>query len=366
MDQAVSGLTARMASLSPAARANIKTALRQDPGLADRALEAIEMEATNVGVPIRRRLQLRVMGKQIARRLRQSPDMLIDEYITKCRKAAAQSGTSAQVQRHTAAQLGPETLKTRVEETETAIQHWQTLGVGEGLIGYQLLEGEGADGSALRGGSGPRKKKYNQKEKVKGAKRKSVVLPKRPRVRVITPEIRRSLFGTSWIQGSCMSVDEKMLVLKEEGVNSVLKIPLASITAFGVIREPGGLQDQWEQVALPIPQTLLDELAERAERTTQAERDALLKHAAYGYSTEPSDGWYNVGGWLFGFGLITTTVGWILILLGDGTGADALLVPGVIFGVTIGPLSVLGALLILLLGAMIDIGDGTSQPRQEQ
>ena len=80
MDASVLGVTDQMKSLSPASRVGIQSALRQDSRLGDRVLEAIDLEAGAVGVPARRRLQLRAMGKHIIGRLKHSPDMFIDEY----------------------------------------------------------------------------------------------------------------------------------------------------------------------------------------------------------------------------------------------------------------------------------------------
>jgi len=230
MDSAVLGLMDRMASLSPTARADIKSALRKYPGLADRVLETIDMEAAAVGVPMRRRMQLRTMGNNIVTRLKHSSDMLIDEYVTKCQKVAAQSGSIAEVQRLLAAHMGQKALIARIRQAEAATQRWQKLGVEEIPIGYQLLQDEGAE--------------------------------------------------------------------------------------------------QIQDPAKPV---------------------------------ERSDKWYRTGLKMLGIGAATTAVGWILIGIGSEIGevdSNPVGVVGVVLGVTVGPLTVLTGLITLLIGAIIDAGDG--------
>lgn len=145
MDSTVFGMMDRMESLSPTARADMKAAIREDPNLADRVLEAIDNETVAVGVPTRRRLQLRVMGKHIVTRLKHSSDMLIDEYVTKCRKVAAQPGSPAELQRLMATRLGEKAFKARLLEVENAARRWQAIGVKEVPIGYELLQEKGAE-----------------------------------------------------------------------------------------------------------------------------------------------------------------------------------------------------------------------------
>ena len=238
MDSAVLGLMDRMASLSPTARADIKSALRKDPGLADRVLETIDLEAAAVGVPMRRRLQLRTMGNNIVTRLKHSSDMLINEYVTKCQKVASQSGSIAEMQRLLAAHMGTKALMARIRQAEAATQRWQKLGVEEIPIGYQLLQDEGV------------------------------------------------------------------------------------------------------------------------ERTEANDDPAKSK--------ERSDGWYRTGLKMLGIGAAITGVGWILIGIGggldvglDGDGdSSPVAAVGVVLGVTVGPLTVLTGLITLLIGAIIDAGDG--------
>ena len=142
MDSSVLGVMEQMKSLSPAARSNMQLALRQDSRLGDRVLEAIDLEAGSVGVPARRRLQLRTMGKHIIRRLQHSSDMFIDEYVAKSQKILSQPGSVAEKQRLMAAHVGKPAFKARFQEAENAARHWQTMEIQEIPIGYQLLKKE--------------------------------------------------------------------------------------------------------------------------------------------------------------------------------------------------------------------------------
>ena len=149
MEAAVSGTVNQMKSLSPTARADIQLALREDPTLGDRALETIDLEAAAVGASNRRRKQLHVMGKHIIGRLKHSPDMFINEYVTKCEKLTSQPGSVAEMQRFMAARMGQTAFRTRVQEAENAAQYWKRLDPEDIPIGYQLVTQEVADNGSL-------------------------------------------------------------------------------------------------------------------------------------------------------------------------------------------------------------------------
>ena len=140
MDSTILDVMDHLQSLSPAARANMQSALRRDAGLGDRVLETIDLEASSVGVPVRRRLQLRTMGKHIVGRLQHSSDMFIDEYVTKSQKVLSQPASVAETQRLLAAHMGEPAFKTRHQEAENAALRWQALELQEIPIGYQSLE----------------------------------------------------------------------------------------------------------------------------------------------------------------------------------------------------------------------------------
>ena len=142
LDSTTLGLMDHLQSLSPAARANMQSALRQDAGLGDRVLETIDLEANSVGVPVRRRLQLRAMGKHIIGRLQHSSDMFIDEYVTKSQKVLSQPASAAETQRLMAAHMGEPAFKARRQEAENAALRWQAMELQAMPIGYQALAKE--------------------------------------------------------------------------------------------------------------------------------------------------------------------------------------------------------------------------------
>jgi hypothetical protein len=154
MDAAVQGTVNQMKSLSPTARADIQFALREDPTLGARVLEAIDLETAAVGASNRRRMQLHVMGKHIVERLKHSSDMFINEYVTKCEKLTAVSGSAAETQRFMAARIGQAAFKARLKEAENAARYWQRQDLEDIPIGYQLVADErtnnksGSDSSA--------------------------------------------------------------------------------------------------------------------------------------------------------------------------------------------------------------------------
>ena len=145
MEAAVSGTVTQMKSLSPTARSDLQLALRKDPKLEDRVLEAIDLEAAAVGSSNRRRKQLHVMGKQIVGRLKHSSDIFINEYVTKCEKLTAISGSAAETHRFMAARMGEAAFRSRIQEAESAARYWQRKELADIPIGYQLVAQEGMD-----------------------------------------------------------------------------------------------------------------------------------------------------------------------------------------------------------------------------
>ena len=239
MDAAVSGTTDHMKSLSPTARADIQSALREDPTLGDRLLETVDNETAAVGASNRRRMQLQILGKHIIERLKHSSDMFINEYVTKCEKLTAVSGSVAETQRFMAARMGEAAFKARVREAENAAQYWQRQELEDIPIGYQLVAQE----------------------------------------------------GTNSENGSSISDQGK-----------------------------------------PQPQQTL----------TKEEIIAKV-------GSDPSEDWYRTGLRTFGFGVITTGVGWMLIAAGGDS--ESLILPGLVLGVTVGPAAILAGLITVIIGA---------------
>lgn len=139
MDKAFNELISRTKKLDQTDFEYIKSTLREDPGRADKILEAIEKEAANVSVPYRRRMQLRVMGKKILSRLNHSPELLVDEYMTKSNKILAQASTINHTEYLFKSRLGEEGFNKKIKEIESAIQYWDKMAVTPDNIGYDLL-----------------------------------------------------------------------------------------------------------------------------------------------------------------------------------------------------------------------------------
>ena len=154
IDAAISGTTDHMKSLSPTARADIQSALREDPTLGDRVLEAIDLETAAVGASNRRRMQLHVMGKHIVERLKHSSDMFINEYAAKCEKLSARPGSVAETQRFMTARMGQAAFKARLKAAENAARYWQRHHIEDIPIGYQLVANENTSTESPSNGSG--------------------------------------------------------------------------------------------------------------------------------------------------------------------------------------------------------------------
>ena len=172
MDVAVSGTTDHMKSLSPTARVDIQAALRKDATLGDRVLETIDLEAVAVGASNRRRMQLHVMGKHIIERLKHSSDMFINEYVRKCEKLTAVSGSVAETQRFMAARMGKAAFKARLKEAENAARYWQGQELEDIPIGYQLVAQEEANNNGRYDNS------HQEKPQPQELSKKEDVIPK--------------------------------------------------------------------------------------------------------------------------------------------------------------------------------------------
>ena len=254
MDAAVQDTVNQMKSLSPTARADIQSALREDPTLGDRVLKAIDLEIAAVGASNRRRMQLHVMGKHIVERLKHSSDMFINEYVTKCEKLTSTLGSVAETQRFMAARIGQATFKAHVKEAENAVRHWQRQDLIDIPIGYQLLTQERTDDAGFSGA------------------------------------------------------------------------------------------------------------VQRGQPRSSSKKESVATKS----STEASDNYYRFSAKYFRIGAITTGIGWFLLGLaeisfriaeGNPVGV-VLAIPGVVAGITVGPILLTLAFLSLLIGGIVDIFDG--------
>lgn len=105
-DEAMFGMTDLLAGLSPEERGDVSKAFKEDPNLGMKLMGALDGEAAAWGVSTEGRLKLRTVSTQVTTRLKQSPDLFIEEYVGKMRKLAARHGAQEQAQRELATSVG--------------------------------------------------------------------------------------------------------------------------------------------------------------------------------------------------------------------------------------------------------------------
>jgi hypothetical protein len=111
LDEAVVGMTAKIAELNPERAAAVQCALRENPELGLILSEKLDEPARLLDVPLKRRLQMRSIITHYAWRMRvQSPSLVADEYLTKMHKIAALTGKSEELKRQLATRLTGEAL----------------------------------------------------------------------------------------------------------------------------------------------------------------------------------------------------------------------------------------------------------------
>jgi len=123
-------------NMSDITKEEIRGALIDDPGLGDRILESLDLDARSIGVHSARRRQMRVMGKRIIRRLRHSPEMFIDEYVKKAEKLMAANNSDEALERLFVSQIGENEYSARRIEAEKAALQWIELGIPDSPIAY--------------------------------------------------------------------------------------------------------------------------------------------------------------------------------------------------------------------------------------
>lgn len=123
-------------NMSDISKEEIRGALIDDPGLGDRILESLDLDARSIGVHSARRRQMRVMGKRIIRRLRHSPEMFIDEYVRKAEKLMAAYNSDEALDRLFISQVGENEYSARRNEVEKAALQWIELGIPDSSIAY--------------------------------------------------------------------------------------------------------------------------------------------------------------------------------------------------------------------------------------
>lgn len=111
MDEAMLGMTDFLAELSSEERGEIKQAMIDRPELLDDIGLMMDRQAAEADVPMKRRLHLRSLVKEIGWRMQQqSPGAVIDHYVEKVRKVEERHGADAQAQRAMAAEVTQQLL----------------------------------------------------------------------------------------------------------------------------------------------------------------------------------------------------------------------------------------------------------------
>jgi len=140
INSSLSELTIRIKSMSLEDRSEIQKALIEEPDLGDRILESLDLEARAVGIPIRRRKQMNRIGNRIIKRLKHSPDMLINEYIAKYDKLTTLDKTDFDYEHLLKKQIGEEEYNKRYNQAEFEAIEWQKQNLIDQPVGYKSLK----------------------------------------------------------------------------------------------------------------------------------------------------------------------------------------------------------------------------------
>ena len=103
---------------------DIGHALKKDPGLGMRVVEALDVEAGAQGVSMARRLHTRAVAVEVCSRLKQSTPLFIDNCMTKTQKIIAQHREDDDVERRLAVQMGDELFQKTRNEHLVAVDRW--------------------------------------------------------------------------------------------------------------------------------------------------------------------------------------------------------------------------------------------------
>lgn len=134
VERGVSGMHAVTKALTPTERADIARALRRDPALGQRVLEALDREAVRAGVSESRRAHLLKVGRHVVFRLRQSGDLFFDELDAKMQKVSGRVWTADESEQRLRAMMGEPAFEERRARMLAYAFAWQQVaGAGDGL-----------------------------------------------------------------------------------------------------------------------------------------------------------------------------------------------------------------------------------------
>lgn len=95
VDYALFGMMARLTMMPADEHDTIQRALRDDPDMVEQIGDCLDQDASDLGVPLRRRLHLRKLLRHVGWRLRrQTLSTVLDEYVGKVRRLAQSSAQS--------------------------------------------------------------------------------------------------------------------------------------------------------------------------------------------------------------------------------------------------------------------------------
>ena len=137
VDSTMEGVLDKLRSFSSEDCLQLKQDLSDHPELTEQVLEALDMEAAAVGTHKRRRRKLQRIGKRVLKRLKHSPQNLIEDCLAKCDKLVKRFDSDDEMQKFMAANMGKKVFRTKVEKAEKAAMRWQEMQMDNEVPGYQ-------------------------------------------------------------------------------------------------------------------------------------------------------------------------------------------------------------------------------------
>lgn len=110
LDTSMTGMAGHLENMPKLERDKLSSALKADPSIAERVLSAVDGEAAEMGVSLKQRARLRAIGGHVVSRLRQSPALMMDEYISKMSRITARSASDAERARQVGVAIGQQLI----------------------------------------------------------------------------------------------------------------------------------------------------------------------------------------------------------------------------------------------------------------
>jgi hypothetical protein len=139
MSATINKAMANLTSLQSDDYTKIKSILNNEPEVGDMALDILVQLSREANVPKRRSRQLNAIGKKVLKRLKHSPEMFINESLTKCsKKMNTQLGYDDDTIKLLEARLGKDEADKKIEEILAADQYWGDLKHKAIPIGFEV------------------------------------------------------------------------------------------------------------------------------------------------------------------------------------------------------------------------------------